>query len=292
MTQPRPLAEQTPTEIDTHLADIDRRLFIADQVAAGTTARAERLRGYLFDGGHTRVTPEQLRDAEVERDIAAAKVAALHAEAAPYRAEYQTRPWSRSWIVLNTGGHAHRGTGPDSYPNCSTCFPTTRYGWLPELAGADEDAILAAIGDTACTVCYPSQKIIDGPRTVFAVEEIEARAEADAKAAEKATKAAAKAAKAIANPDGSPLRGRHGVIATEVTARNEYVGMVADVTIYDRPMDAADAELAERILAALAHKAGAQVEALRTELAAKAAAKAKREIAEGEKHARRLGLLS
>ena len=38
---------------------------------------------------------------------------------------------------------------------CSTCFPTTEYAWLVELADCDEDAMIVDYGEKACTVCFP-----------------------------------------------------------------------------------------------------------------------------------------
>jgi hypothetical protein len=39
--------------------------------------------------------------------------------------------------------------------SCSTCHPTTRFAWLTELSGKNEDEIIDYAGYKACTVCYP-----------------------------------------------------------------------------------------------------------------------------------------
>ena len=40
--------------------------------------------------------------------------------------------------------------------DCTTCFPTTQYGWLVNLADCDEDAMIEEWGEMACTVCFPT----------------------------------------------------------------------------------------------------------------------------------------
>lgn len=91
--------------------------------------------------------------------------------------------WSRFFLVTNGNGHVHRET------NCSTCFPTTRFAWLVELAGADEAEMVATYGSDACTVCFPSAPALPGFNTSRTKKEKEARA------AERAAKRAAKVAK-------------------------------------------------------------------------------------------------
>jgi len=57
--------------------------------------------------------------------------------------------WSRFFLVTSSAGHIH------SSMHCSTCRPTTTYGWLPELSGKDADTAVAELGPTLCSVCYP-----------------------------------------------------------------------------------------------------------------------------------------
>jgi hypothetical protein len=40
--------------------------------------------------------------------------------------------------------------------HCSTCRPTTTYGWLPSLSGKTESEAVADLGPTLCSVCYPT----------------------------------------------------------------------------------------------------------------------------------------
>lgn len=61
--------------------------------------------------------------------------------------------WSRFFLVTNVGGHIHRDM------NCSTCFPTTQYGWLTELSGLTEAAAVAEYGEILCSICFPSAPV-------------------------------------------------------------------------------------------------------------------------------------
>lgn len=58
--------------------------------------------------------------------------------------------WSRFFLVTSSSGHIH------SSMCCSTCRPTTQYGWLPQLSGQTEEQAVKDCGPTLCTVCFPS----------------------------------------------------------------------------------------------------------------------------------------
>jgi hypothetical protein len=58
--------------------------------------------------------------------------------------------WSRFFLVTSSSGHIH------SSMHCSTCRPTTRYGWLPALSGKTEAEAVKDCGPTLCSVCFPS----------------------------------------------------------------------------------------------------------------------------------------
>jgi hypothetical protein len=127
-------------------------------------------------------------------EAAVAALEANRAAQAPLHAEFDRRGgWTRSFMVLNSNGHAHRDM------HCSTCRWNTRYGWLVALSGSTEAEVIEAIGSDACTVCYPDAPVVKRARTVFAPEEIEEQAARAARQAEKDAKAAAKAAKAAAD---------------------------------------------------------------------------------------------
>lgn len=61
--------------------------------------------------------------------------------------------WSRFFLVTSSAGHVHSST------HCSTCRPTTAFGWLPELSGKSEATAVAELGPTLCSVCYPSAPV-------------------------------------------------------------------------------------------------------------------------------------
>lgn len=126
-----------PREVDTQLHRLLPRL---------ESARREILR-YEEIG---RRRPLSARDRDILGD-AKTTHATLTAEVDSLEAIYNAKPWKRYFIV--SGGHVHRGT------SCSTCYPTTRYGWLVDLADCDEGAMIESHGTTACTICFPEAPV-------------------------------------------------------------------------------------------------------------------------------------
>ncbi len=92
--------------------------------------------------------------------------------------------WNRYFLVTNDNGHVHNGT------NCSTCFSTTQYNWLVDLAGADEAEMVQTYGSDACTVCFPSAGALPGWGSSKSQREKQAAKE------DRAAKAAARKAEA------------------------------------------------------------------------------------------------
>lgn len=321
----QPHAASSPKDIDTALADIDRRRWLATQAEGGADKALEFAQKRLTRHDASPYSPpgdraalaEAVTAAQTRQNAARAALAALDAEALPLQQEYRRRPWPRAWIVLNTGGHAHRGDPRyGGRPHCSTTYETTKFGWLPDVAGQDDTRLVESLGETACTTCYPDAPAaaLNRPRTVFAWQEKEAAAEKAKADAEKAAKNTANDAKKITAPDGSPLlRGddKWDVISSVTTAQNEYMAAVADAAVHTAnaarlaqaapagPTDPAFAELAangartldherelaarytryaEKYLAALAAKRGISPEELRAELAPKAHARIRKEL--------------
>lgn len=277
------LTTATPVEIDTALAAIYVDIYTArfeSYRAADALADAEQRVADAAAGRRVSCTyrPSQIDDMRARAAAAHDKVVEQTDRTVPYDAEFDRRGgWTRAFLVVTSGkGHIHRSM------TCSTCYPTTEFAWLPDMSGSDEATIVTAAGADACTVCYPSAPVeTAGPRTVFsAAEKVDAATKA-ARDADRAEKRAAKAAKAIVDVDGSPLRGRWGVIATEVTAQREYVDGAAEaqtMVSWARDADhrahlttlaAEYVTAADRILAALAAKRGTTVEAQRETLAPK-----------------------
>lgn len=189
-------ADMTPVEVDTELARIyDESMKIEARIVSDVryierqTARANKAPLKPWD-------QKSLEDAKTRLADYQAKRLALIAESAPYQHEFYTRGgWNRYYRVTNANGHVHRET------NCSTCYPTTEFAWVFDLADCDEAQMVEEFGEKACTVCFPNAPALpsfNGPGR----RNQEAK---DAKAAERQARADAKAAKAITAPDGSPL---------------------------------------------------------------------------------------
>jgi hypothetical protein len=171
----------TPVEVDTVLADLWDRMYRQMDILA-------RTKGYLKLTKNARLADEY--GAQIAKADAA--LAALKVEARPYEAEYQTRGWLRYFLVTNGNGHVHRGR------DCSTCYPSTRYGWLTTLSGCDEAAMVAEYGTDACTVCFPGAPALPGWGS--SKSEREHQAARDAREAKRSVAAAKRAVGALVEP--------------------------------------------------------------------------------------------
>jgi len=133
-----------PREIDTILAGLYAKI-------EPLRAEAARLRQSLAD---PKLPAWRREQNEKRRSEVRAADERLTTEALPYEREYARRRWSRYFLVTNGNGHVHRER------NCSTCYPTTSYAWLVDLAGCDEKAMVAEYGEKACTVCFPDAPVL------------------------------------------------------------------------------------------------------------------------------------
>ena len=152
------LATATPVEIDTALAEIYARYYAEQDNSARlldwVRDMQEGLRKFREgDRSYSSFTEEKLVDLESKYEASQEAALRILQETLPYEAEYRRRPWSRFFLVSNSGGHIH------SSMHCSTCYPTTRYAWLPELSGQSEPEAVAAHGAILCTVCYPTAPV-------------------------------------------------------------------------------------------------------------------------------------
>lgn len=139
------LAEMTPVEIDTILAENWNK-------QAPLKFRIYRCRMALADKTQTRWHASSEK-ALVECQV---KLEGLREEASPYETEYKSRPWKRYYRVTNVGGHIHREL------NCHTCFFSTEYAWVIDLSDCDETEMVATYGEMACTVCFPDAPTLSG----------------------------------------------------------------------------------------------------------------------------------
>ena len=179
----KPLTEMTPAEIDGKLATIHEKEYslnmrvghektaiteISDPMSRRGKHSRDSVTGelYSWEAKFLEECRERLAKAETEREK-------LVEKAAPYKAEFERRGgWRRYFLVTSSDGHIHRGM------HCATCYPSTTYGWLPELSGCVEEEMVAKYGMKACTVCFPEAPTMPG----WAKAEKEAAAEAEKKA--------------------------------------------------------------------------------------------------------------
>ena len=254
----------TPIEIDTALAELyDKQydLRVSIMSAQESVAFYEK---YYPNNERSKA------DAVTRVELLMEKLTGIKAEIAEIEKLYTG--WTRAFLVSNANGHIH------STMSCATCFPTTRFLWLPNLSGEDKMKIAELAGESACTVCYP-----DAPSEYFLrksqledPKKVQAREEREAKKKERDAK---KLLTGITNPDGTPLvireRRYSNTIKTERTAQTWAVDNVYWTTQY-ADKDWLVAEVEERkqnheiVLAALAHKRGTSVEEQRALVAMKA----------------------
>jgi hypothetical protein len=173
------------------LAALENRIrFLAAQPRVkgewvGYFAEAEAAIRELCD--HEELTWTPGHKALTDLDAARAEQREVHREIGILDMLHSVHRWNRYFLVTSSDGHVHRGM------NCATCFATTEYGWLPELADCDEDAMIAEFGEKACTVCFP-----DAPANpAFHAPGSRDREAIEARAAEKAQREAAKFAKRL-----------------------------------------------------------------------------------------------
>jgi hypothetical protein len=200
------------------------------------------------------------------------KAAALEAKCLPYRAEWEKRGGWQRWLrVTNGNGHVHLDT------NCKTCFPDTRWGLVPDLSGLNAKEMVEAVGEMACTVCFPWAPATKGwARTVAEREEIKRNNQML-----KLRKVAEKEAKAIQDVDGGRLRDQSGYpIETLNAAWRELTGAIdwLDAPTYEgNPYVAQYRDLIERVIPAIAKKTGVSETEVRAEAMRKVAERRKRE---------------
>ena len=71
-------------------------------------------------------------------------------------AEYDSRPWSRYFLVTSSDGHIH------SSESCSTCnkgVNATEFALVPYLSGSSVDVAVADLGSALCSVCFPEAPV-------------------------------------------------------------------------------------------------------------------------------------
>lgn len=291
VTLARPHAHETPAEVDTQLVEHLEAASLARGLIDSLQRRIESYREANAD-----YYARSIAHCEAQLEEAEAALAAAESAAAPMELEYVVRGgWPRFFLVTNAGGHVHSSMA------CTTCYPTTRFAWLPDLSGSDEQAVIDAAGDGACTVCFPNAPVAEPsrprPNTIESPAQRASRQEREAK---RAAAEAKRQATGISTPDGKPLLGLSRVgrdgdarpgyeIKTERTAQIEAVAALADERWSDRYNEGQPdtpyrttlrievEAFVNRTVEALAHKRSQSVEEVRAEIDKKVAAKLKRD---------------
>jgi hypothetical protein len=149
------LTQMTPPQVDTIIAGywaertpLEHRLRRAlGEIKDIENLTPERIQ---YHGWSPRTIASQINHWTAIVDELRPKLAEIKARMAPYQAEYMRRRWNRYYLVTSSSpGHVHRGM------DCSTCYPTTEFQWLVDLAGKSSKEMVAQWGDVACTVCFP-----------------------------------------------------------------------------------------------------------------------------------------
>lgn len=160
----RSVTETTTDLTKLHPREIDR--LFADAWHAESSALNKVI--YLSDHVHgSSGHYYEARLAEAREELLKAREAL-----APLDAEWDRRGgWTRYWLVVNYDGHVHRDR------SCPTTFPTTQWAFPYDLSGMNEDELIASVGRTACTVCFPNAPV----HPAFIRSEQEAREAEEAK---------------------------------------------------------------------------------------------------------------
>jgi len=267
-------------EVDTRLAalysakseangDMDR-IVVEMHYAAGHR-KVWNDRGFKWSGTYEEAFEGSSLTLQNKMDAVEVRLYDIQIEIMEAAALYAEFGWNRAFIVENHDGHVH------SSMDCSTCFASTKFGWLTDYSGAEEIEIVEDAGSSACTICYPS-----APADILNREPriaSEARKAKQAAAAERAIKFAAKVAKAkaaAATASGEPLlvpcdwSNRMEAIKTERTARSEWNSAESSKGwTKNEERLAAQAIRQALIEEALAGKYGVSVEEMKAQLKAK-----------------------
>lgn len=230
----------------------------------------------------TYIDSDMLKYADKRNDCLAA-IDKIQHEMDKYETEFDARGgWTRAFLVNNANGHVHSSMG------CSTCFPTTRYHWVTEYSGADENTIVDAAGERACTVCYPSAPVetLNRPTKMFTPDEVQAQKDREARAAAKVERDAKKIEKAL-TADGSEFEIEYEWMAgrkqkerfkTEQAATSWLVGKAVDLRFWpDRKPEPGLPEAMDKVKRAIAEKHGMTTDEVDAMLEKKIKAKAKRD---------------
>jgi hypothetical protein len=272
-------SQMSPAEIDKELSAIDWEIYTIERdIATQEKYRDNTVKTIAdIESGkrYGRVADQEKTIARINATIESLEndLAEAEAKAEPFNAEWIKRGgWTRAFIVKNSNGHIHKSQ------MCSTCFPTTQFGWLYEVSGDSEESIVAKAGEMACTVCYPSAPV-DILKRKSQFEEPDKKAARIARELRKAEIAAKRDAKSLTDIDGNALK-----IPTFTDYRGnvhyDYLDTVFKaqqyVTDHFSIHTTEQSPNVTRVITALAHKRAQTFTEALAELKGKAIAKSKR----------------
>lgn len=111
--------------------------------------------------GPCRATVEDARQAGASQarldDLDAAARAARDARHDVVAHEERYTGWARYFLVTSSAGHVHSSMG------CSTCNVRTTYAPVVALSESSEAEAVEMLGETLCTVCFPSAPVSGRP---------------------------------------------------------------------------------------------------------------------------------
>lgn len=260
-------AEDRLTRLGLGIQSLERELAVAEHQAAGY--------------GVTRKV-RSVQEITSLLDAARNEMTAVAYQARQLDDEYTRRGgWSRYYLVED--GHLHYDV---SDSRCSR-IPTTRHYWMTEFSGTAPKLVIAKAGERVCTTCFPDAPVAPRPGHPRFMTPAEAHAAALREQAAR-DRAARKAAQ-ITNPDGTELYvpgavadaadDRTDLVKTERAASNRALQAAGDLAFYGTTHPSAPAWIAtvDLCVAALAHRRGVGEQAVRDEVNAKVAKKARRE---------------
>ena len=286
-----PYTDQDPPQIDAVLAKLSN----AAAIERSKIAREEKAIADI-ESGKRRVnfgtTAESVIEAAHKR-IAEYQEAldAVREKIAPITEEFDSRGgWTRFFVTTGSNPHVH------SSRSCSTCYPTTQFGWLTDNSGMDEDEIVELAGDEACTVCFPTAPVADrGAPRQNRLETPEARASRTEREAAKAARDQKRAATSITAPSGGPVYDDWGsAFKTERGAELAAVGGLADAAWYGETHPSAPTwiRVAANVEEAIAAKRGVEAAEIRPQWEKKLRSKLKRDGANSVQESRVTAVLA
>jgi len=197
--------------------------------------------------------------------------------------------WNRAYLVPD--GHLHKSM------DCSTCNKgetPTKFQFMTDYSGENEQQIVKAAGYRACTTCYPSAPVGDEkslPSNMLtddekkrAEEQAQRKAELAAKKVDAANKAPTASGKPLTIKDG----GYKQDLKTERAASQWYVAGVADGPPRDESEAQQDKDNRYKILYNIALKHDKPMKEIKEEFDNKAEIKSKRDYKSSLKHTEQL----